>query len=346
MTRRVVLVALLLSVFTVAAAGLRLTTAWNQALVLPADGVLITVAKGESLSRVLARAEDNQWLTGGSWVGVVARWQGLDEQIQAGEFALNAPLTAGELIEKLAAGEVVRRSVTLPEGITLAEAVEILHRESTLTRTPPDDLSAALLAMTGREDSAEGFFLPETWSYTRGDSDLDILRRSHLALNGLLTALWERRPEGLVLSSPYAALTLASIVEKETGVAGERPQIAGVFLRRLERGMRLQTDPTVIYGLGDDYDGDLKRRHLRDTTNPYNTYAIPGLPPTPIALPGEAALRAVFAPADGEALYFVAKGDGSHAFGATLEEHEDNVRRYQLTRRADYRSSPNISNDQ
>ena len=346
MTKRVALVALLLSAVVVGAGMLRLTTAWNQALVLPQEGVLITVAQGESLSRVLARAEDHQWLTRSSWVGVVARWQGLDEQIQAGEFALNAPLTAGEFIAKLAAGEVVRRSVTLPEGITLAEAIEILHRESTLTKTPLDELSIALLAMTGREDSAEGLFLPETWSYVRGDSDLDILQRSHLALNELLTSLWEQRSEGLVLSSPYAALTLASIVEKETGVAGERMQIAGVFLRRLERGMRLQTDPTVIYGLGDDYDGDLKRRHLRDTTNPYNTYAIHGLPPTPIALAGEAALRAVFSPADGEALYFVAKGDGSHAFSATLEEHEDNVRRYQLTRRADYRSSPDISNEQ
>ena len=346
MTKRVALVALLLSAAVVGAGMLRLTTAWNQALVLPQEGVLITVAQGESLSRVLARAEDHQWLTRSSWVGVVARWQGLDEQIQAGEFALNAPLTAGEFIAKLAAGEVVRRSVTLPEGITLAEAIEILHRESTLTKTPLDELSIALLAMTGREDSAEGLFLPETWSYVRGDSDLDILQRSHLALNELLTSLWEQRSEGLVLSSPYAALTLASIVEKETGVAGERMQIAGVFLRRLERGMRLQTDPTVIYGLGDDYDGDLKRRHLRDTTNPYNTYAIHGLPPTPIALAGEAALRAVFSPADGEALYFVAKGDGSHAFSATLEEHEDNVRRYQLTRRADYRSSPDISNEQ
>ena len=346
MTKRVLLVALLLTAMAVGAGMLRLTTAWNQALVLPPEGVLITVAQGESLSRVLARAGDKQWLTRSSWVGIVARWYGLDGQIQAGEFALNAPLTAGELIEKLAAGEVVRRSVTLPEGITLAEAIEILHRESTLTKTPLDELSIALLAMTGREDSAEGLFLPETWSYTRGDSDLDILRRSHLALNELLTSLWEQRSEGLVLSSPYAALTLASIVEKETGVAGERMQIAGVFLRRLERGMRLQTDPTVIYGLGDDYDGNLKRRHLRDTTNPYNTYAIHGLPPTPIALPGEAALRAVFTSADGEALYFVAKGDGSHAFSATLEEHEDNVRRYQLTRRADYRSSPIISNDQ
>ena len=346
MTKRVLLVALLLTAMAVGAAMLRLTTAWNQALLLPPEGVLITVDQGESLSRVLARAADNQWLTRSSWVGVVARWRGLDEQIQAGEFALNAPLTAGEFIEKLAAGEVVRRSVTLPEGITLAEAVEILHREPTLAKTPLNDLSIALLAITGREGSAEGLFLPETWSYTLGDSDLDILRRSHLALNELLDSLWERRPEGLVVSSPYAALTLASIVEKETGVASERAQIAGVFLRRLERGMRLQTDPTVIYGLGDDYDGDLKRRHLRDTTNPYNTYAIHGLPPTPIALPGKAAIRAVFSPADGEALYFVAKGDGSHAFSATLEEHQDNVRRYQLTRRADYRSSPSISNEQ
>ena len=346
MTKRVVLVALLLSAVAVGIGMLRLSTAWNQALLLPVEGALITVAKGESLGQVLARAEDNQWLTHNSWVGVVARWQGLDEQIQAGEFALNAPLTAGELIKKLAAGEVVRRSVTLPEGITLAEAIEILYREPALTKTPPDELSTALLAMTGREDSAEGLFLPETWSYTRGDSDLDILRRSHLALIELLSTLWERRPEGSVLSSPYAALTLASIVEKETGVAGERRQIAGVFLRRLEKRMRLQTDPTVIYGLGDDYDGDLKRRHLRDTKNPYNTYVIQGLPPTPIALPGEAALRAVFAPADGEALYFVAKGDGSHAFSVTLEEHENNVRRYQLTRRADYRSSPSGSKDQ
>ena len=136
MTKRVLHVALLLGAVAVGAGTLRLTTAWNQALVLPAEGVVITVAKGESLSRVLARAEDNQWLTGSSWVGVVARWRGLDEQIQAGEFALDAPLTAGELIEKLAAGEVVRRSVTLPEGITLAEAIKILHRESTLTKTP------------------------------------------------------------------------------------------------------------------------------------------------------------------------------------------------------------------
>ena len=346
MKKRLFLAALILFAVALTLAVQRVSALWDQPLSLPAEGAIVTVAKGESLGQVLARAEKSQWLTQSKWVGLVARWQGLDEQMQAGEFAVNEPLTAAELIAKLAAGEVMRHSVTLPEGITLAEAIEILHKETVLTKTPLSDLPSALLAMTAREDSAEGLFLPETWSYTRGDSDLDILRRSHFAMIELLSALWESRPDNSVLSSPYAALTLASIVEKETGVAGEREQIAGVFVRRLEKGMRLQTDPTVIYGLDDDYDGDLKRRHLRDTTNPYNTYVIYGLPPTPIALPGEAALRAVFAPDDAESLYFVAKGDGSHAFSATLAEHQENVRIYQLTRRADYRSSPSKADGQ
>ena len=339
-SKKLIVLVFVLSVVAFAGSALRLSALWDHPLALPAEGAIVTVARGESLRQVLERAEKRQWLRQSNWVGWLARWQGLDEQIQAGEFAVNPPLTAGEFIAKLAAGGVVRYRVTLPEGITLAEAIQALHREPALTKTPLAELSSALLTMTEREDLAEGFFLPETWSYIRGDSDLDILTRSHVAMNELLADLWVSRSEDSVLVSPYAALILASIVEKETGVAGERAQIAGVFLRRLEKGMRLQTDPTVIYGLGDDYDGDLKRRHLRDTTNPYNTYAINGLPPTPIALPGEAALRAVFAPDATASLYFVAKGDGSHAFSATLKEHEENVRRYQLTRRGDYRSSP------
>jgi UPF0755 protein len=151
---------------------------------------------------------------------------------------------------------------------------------------------------------------------------------------------WAARHEGLPLNSPYEALVLASIIEKETGVAHERGQIGGVFVRRLEKGMRLQTDPTVIYGLGVDFDGDLKRKHLKDDSNPYNSYRHHGLPPGPIALPGRAALLAAVQPESGDSLYFVARGDGSHEFSATLDEHEAAVNRYQRQRRVDYRSSP------
>jgi len=151
---------------------------------------------------------------------------------------------------------------------------------------------------------------------------------------------WAGRAEGLPLKDPYEALILASIVEKETAVPEERARIAGVFVRRLQRGMRLQTDPTVIYGLGEGFDGNLRKHHLRDRTNPYNTYRHGGLPPTPIALPGRASIHAVLHPAPGDALYFVAKGDGSHHFSATLEEHARAVRRYQLRRDPDYRSRP------
>ena len=338
--RREVIPAASVALIVLGVGLLRINTVWQQPLQLPQAGAIVTVDKGEALSDVLRRAEARQWLTHANWVGNVARIFGLDQQIKAGEFEVNSPMTAAGLIQQLAEGEVLQYAVTLPEGITLAEAVALLQRDPKLKRTPQNRLTAELLAMGNGRDSAEGLFLPETWSYTRADSELDVLRRSHFAMMNLLNVLWEERPADLPLPSAYAALILASIVEKETGVTRERAQIAGVFLRRLAQGMRLQTDPTVIYGLGDEYDGDLKRRHLRDTANPYNTYAISGLPPTPIALPGEAALRAVFSPDASDALYFVAKGDGSHAFSATLAEHEDNVRRYQLSRRSDYRSSP------
>ena len=156
----------------------------------------------------------------------------------------------------------------------------------------------------------------------------------------MLQTAWAQRDPSVPLASPYELLTLASIIEKETGVASERPEIAGVFARRLQKGMRLQTDPTVIYGLGESYEGDLKRSHLRDESNPYNSYRHHGLPPWPIALPGREAIEAAARPAAGDALYFVARGDGSHTFSATLQEHEEAVARYQLQRRSDYRSSP------
>ena len=197
-----------------------------------------------------------------------------------------------------------------------------------------------MLALIAPYSDGEGLFLPDTYQYQRGDSDLDVLTQAYRLMQSHLTDLWETRRRDLLLASPYEALILASIVERETGVARERARIAGVFLRRLQRGMRLQTDPSVIYGLGAEFDGNLTRRQLRDSANPYNTYRHDGLPPTPIALPGRAALRAVFEPADGSALYFVARGDGSHAFSDTLAAHQKAVREFQLQRRADYRSSP------
>jgi UPF0755 protein len=187
--------------------------------------------------------------------------------------------------------------------------------------------------------SPEGRFFPDTYRYVRGMSDLDLLKQASARLDQVLDEEWSRRAERLPYRKPYDALIMASMVEKETGVAEERGQIAGVFVRRLRSGMRLQTDPTVIFGLGERYNGNLTRAHLLEAT-PYNTYVIDGMPPTPIALAGREAIHAALNPAAGRSLYFVARGDGSHVFSETLEQHNSAVREYQLKRRADYRSSP------
>jgi UPF0755 protein len=180
-------------------------------------------------------------------------------------------------------------------------------------------------------EKPEGRFLPETYAYVKGDSDLDILKRAHLAMVRTLAELWPARDKDLPLASPYEALILASIVEKETGRADERPRIAGVFVRRLQNHMLLQTDPAVIYGMGEAYAGNIRRSDLLADT-PYNTYLHAGLPPTPIALPGRPAIEAALHPAPGDALYFVARGDGSHVFARSLAEHNRNVACYQLKR--------------
>lgn len=300
----------------------------------------VEVRPGDSLGVVLNRAAAAGWLEYPMLVGYIARMQDLDHQLHVGEYALKPGDTAASLIHRLNRGDVIRYRVTLPEGITLARAIELLQAQEALSTELSGPTDARLLALAAPHPSAEGWFLPDTYQFARGDTDLDVLRRAHSAMRELLDREWPRRDAALLLRNPYEALILASIIERETGVPEERPRIAGVFHRRLMAGMRLQTDPTIIYGLGSRYGGNLTRRHLRDAGNPYNTYQIDGLPPTPIALPGGDAVRAALHPAPGDALYFVARGDGSHAFAATLSEHEDNVRSYQLKRRADYRSSP------
>ncbi len=260
----------------------------------------------------------------------LTREMGVAGRLHAGEFALAIGTTPRILLAKMAAGDVIQHHFTIVEGWTFAQLRTSLAQDAGLAPTLAAVSDADIMQRLGDAAApAEGWFLPETYSYVRGMSDLDVLRRAHEAMHKALEKLWNAREPGLPLESPYQALILASIVEKETGRADERAPIAAVFEHRLKLGMKLQTDPSVIYGLGAGYDGNIHRRDL-DTDTPFNTYTRIGLPPTPIALPGVAALTAVVHPAATDALYFVARGDGTQEFSATLEAHNRAVAKYQL----------------
>jgi UPF0755 protein len=255
------------------------------------------------------------------------------EGLHAGEYAIDQGLTPRTLLARMAAGDVIQHRVTLIEGSTFRELRLALAAESALKQESAAMSDADLMTAVGAPGvHPEGRFLPETYAYTKGMSDLDVLRRAYQAMQKAVDAAWQQRDADLPLKTPDELLVLASIVEKETGRADERGQIAGVFARRLRLGMRLQTDPTVIYGVGPGFDGNLTRKHL-ETDTPYNTYTRFGLPPTPIAAPGREALLAVAKPEPGATLFFVARGDGSHQFSATLREHNAAVARWQLGRR-------------
>jgi UPF0755 protein len=261
---------------------------------------------------------------------VLARQMGAAGHLQVGEYALDPATTPRQLLQRMRDGKVISHRFTIVEGWNLRELRAALARAEPLEHAAAKLDDAALVAKIGHSGAhPEGRFLPETYAYTRGDSDLDVLARAWTAMDKALDAAWDSRAPGLPLHSKQEALVLASIVEKETGVAGERPEIAGVFLRRLQAGMRLQTDPTVIYGMGARYAGNIRKADLLADT-PYNTYTRTGLPPTPIAMPGAAALQAATHPAPGDALYFVAVGDGSgrHVFTRSLVDHQAAVRAY------------------
>lgn len=308
---------------------------------LPAAGGTLVVERGQTLSAIAGELRARGHVTHDLPLRLYVRVSGRS-RIHAGEYRLLRGESVLDLLARLERGDVIRYSITFPEGWTLAQWRSALAAEARLRGTTADLDPPGLAAALGIEQAhPEGWFSPNTYFFVAGDSDLDVLTRAHQRQARLLADLWERRSDALPYAEPYQALILASLVERETGLAEERPEIAGVFVRRLELGMRLQTDPTVIYGLGDRYAGRLTRAHLREPS-PYNTYVIAGLPPTPIANPGDHALRAAFAPAAGDALYFVARGDGSHEFSVTLNQHNRAVRRYQLQRRADYRSTPEV----
>jgi UPF0755 protein len=313
---------------------------WQEHLLLPADGLALVVAPGESLRAVANRLYADGVLAYPNLLIAYGRWTGIDQQIKHGEYLLVDPLDATMLLELLRSGKVIQYQVTLPEGVNLAQALAILAAQVDLESVleGPDD--ARIKTLVEPYTHPEGLFFPDTYHYARNATDLEILERANEKMISVLEQEWQGRAPELPYETPYEALIMASIIERETGLPEEREQIAGVFVRRLLRGMRLQTDPTVIYGIGSEFDGNLRRSHLADEDNVYNTYRIDGLPPTPIALPGRAAIHAALHPAEGTTLFFVARGDGGHVFSTTLREHEAAVRKYQLQRRQDYRSSP------
>jgi UPF0755 protein len=296
----------------------------------------IDVPRGSSYPLIVAelRRQDiaGHGFRDGLYWRALGRELGVAGHLHAGEYALPQGTTPRELLRKMAAGDVVQHRFTIVDGWTFRQLRLALANEAGLQQTLPGSSDEDIARRVGIADGKpEGWFLPETYSFVKGESDFDVLRRAHAAMKKALDQLWRQRSSEVKLDSPYQALILASIVEKETAQPTERAQIAGVFIRRLKFGMRLQTDPTVIYGMGENYAGNIRRSDL-ETDTPYNTYTRDGLPPTPIALPGTVALEAALHPAAGDALYFVARGDGSHEFSPTLDAHNRAVQKFQLRR--------------
>jgi UPF0755 protein len=259
----------------------------------------------------------------------MARLLGEAGNIKAGYYDIQEPVTPFRLLQKVTEGEVAQASVTFVEGWTFRQLRKALDEHPSLTHRTSELNDAEVLERLGiAEASPEGLFFPDTYHFGIGNSDLYILRHAYRLMQSHLDAQWEKRSPKVPLASPYQALILASIVEKETGRPEDRPLVAAVFVNRLRKGMLLQADPTVIYGLGESFDGNLRKRDLL-TDTPYNTYTRVGLPPTPIAMPGLASLAATLNPPDSDALYFVARGDGTSYFSRTLGEHERAVTKYQ-----------------
>ncbi len=298
-------------------------------LSLPHERVF-DVPFGATLRQVLRQLESERAIEDARAVEWVARLRGDAARMKAGEYSLRPGMTVDALLGKLARGDVHQRSFVLVEGWHMGDLRAALTSAPRLESTIDALADAELMVALDRPGvAAEGRFFPDTYLYEAGTTDRALLARAAARMDAVLEAEWRERRADLPFHDAYDALVLASIVEKETGMARDRTEIAGVFVRRLERGMRLQTDPTVIYGLGDAFDGNLTRRNLRDPHR-WNTYVHEGLPPTPIAMPGRAAIHAALHPADGTALYFVARGDGSSEFSDTLEAHNDAVRRFQI----------------
>ena len=327
---------LLLLIVMMAAAGYWLWHDYQRfrssPLQISGAGINYQVKPGTSLSEVANDLAEKGILRQPFYLRALAVDMGVSSKIKAGEYLIPAKTTPVKLLDQLVRGKVLEYSLTLIEGWTFKKALSAVRSHPMIVRTLTSLSTEQIMERLGHAGVyPEGRFFPDTYLFPRGTTDADVLKRSYQRMEKVLAQEWQARAQGIPLKTPYEALILASIVEKETGVADERTQVAGVFTRRLQKGMLLQTDPTVIYGMGESYDGNIRRTDLRADT-PYNTYLHPGLTPTPIALPGRASIHAALHPADGDALYFVATGQGGHYFSATLKEHNQAVQKYQINR--------------
>ncbi|WP_434677522.1 endolytic transglycosylase MltG [Pseudomonas sp. R1-18] len=314
-------------------------SALNQSLNVPQEQ-LLDVPAGSTPSGVLNRLQNDGVIRDAFWLRLYWRFNLAEQPLHSGEYRMTPGMSVETLFDVWKRKEVVQYNLTLVEGWNFRQVRSALAAQPKLGQTLAGLTDNELMARIGRPDVfPEGRFFPDTYRYVRGMTDADVLKQAFNRLEDVLDEEWNQRARDVPYADPYQALIMASLVEKETGVPHERGQIAGVFVRRLQLGMLLQTDPTVIYGMGERYNGKLTRANLKEST-PYNTYVIAGLPPTPISLVGREAIHAALNPVAGNSLYFVAKGDGSHVFSADLDAHNAAVREYQLKRRADYRSSP------
>ena len=342
MIRKLVLllqISLISAALLVGFSAWKLDSALKQPLKLPQEQLLDGPA-GATPTGTFNRLEADGVLDDAFWLRLYWRFNLEGQPLHSGEYRMTQGLTAEGLIGLWQRGEVVQYSLTLVEGWNFRQVRTALAKHEKIVQTLPGLTDSEVMDKLGHAgEFPEGRFFPDTYRFVRGMTDVEFLKKAYNRLDDVLAQEWSKRAADAPYTDPYQALIMASLVEKETGVPQERGQIAGVFVRRLKIGMLLQTDPTVIYGLGERYNGKLTRAHLKEA-NPYNTYMVAGLPPTPIAMVGREAIHAALNPVPGSSLYFVARGDGSHIFSDDLDAHNAAVREFQLKRRADYRSSP------
>ncbi|WP_455921476.1 endolytic transglycosylase MltG [Pseudomonas putida] len=329
----------ILAGLTLGVAAWKVHSALDQTLNV-AQEELLDVPSGSTPTGTFNRMQAKGTLRDAFWLRIYWRFNLAGQPLHSGEYRLTPGMTLKDLLGVWQRGEVVQYSLTLVEGWNFRQVRAALDKQEKLKHTLAGLSDTEVMTRLGHDGVfPEGRFFPDTYKYVRGMSDAELLSQAYSRLDEVLAKEWTDRAPDAPYEQPYQALIMASLVEKETGVPQERPEIAGVFVRRLATGMLLQTDPTVIYGMGERYTGKLTRADLHEAT-PYNTYTNAGLPPTPIAMVGREAIHAALNPASGTSLYFVARGDGSHVFSDDLEAHNNAVREFQLKRRADYRSSP------